>query len=177
MILDIANAQYTGEAPLPYGLYRLHVKQASFGPSKSSGSPMITLVCEVISPEEILTPEEKTYRIAGLEVIYYFVITESQSGKVRKAFEKLGVLSVLGRIDTDSPETPIAVAQAFDKLTFSAILFAVEDVKRLLPTLAQRAARQPGSPILDDDGKPVKLGWDIKANMDDILGKPEFVQF
>ena len=61
------------------------ITEASFGPSNSSGNPMITWKAEVVSPADVEIGD-KTYNIAGVKTINYLV-TEVKDGEGIDAFK------------------------------------------------------------------------------------------
>ena len=176
-VFNTQNAVRRGVPPIEYGSYRLHVKKATFGASKSSNNPMITLNCEIVSPDRI-TRFGQEYMVAGTEVMYWIVLTENNAARAADLFQKLGLSEQLGQIDTDDTTgTQAAVNQAFDRLMFDALLWSEEDVKRQRQTPEQKAKNQPGDPILDSTGKEIKLGYKIQAPLDSIVGNPEYAAF
>lgn len=54
--------------------YANRITGASFSPSKSSGNPMVTVECEVVTPQEVEVGGEQV-NIAGVSTTNYFVTT------------------------------------------------------------------------------------------------------
>ena len=56
--------------------YLVRVVDATFGPSKSSGKPMITLTTEIVSPDTMNVAGED-YNVAGVKVRPMYIVTKS----------------------------------------------------------------------------------------------------
>jgi len=183
-IVSLDDQVVSGDVQLPYDRYRLKVREATFGPSKSSGNPMTTLICEIIAPETIESADGKTFAVAGKEVRYYLPYTDSMLGRCAEMLRKLEVLDKdfsyldsegneqIAHINSQQFDTDNVPTAPFKNLSFDAILWSQEKVKRRMPSPEQRAKGQLGDPLLDENGKEIKLGWETVATLDNIIGNP-----
>ena len=156
--------------------YTLRVKSAEFGPSKSSGNPMLTLECEIIDPL-IKVFDNKEYALDQLRVMYYFttkvinpkddeseaaMITRSKiaKGRLRELHKRLG-------LDPDFDDENYDI-KVWDNVCFFAIVDSKEKIaQRQDPTTGKYEA------LVDGDKKPIKQGWEISAQGDDIMRRVE----
>ena len=87
--LDYAQIQ------LPKKIYKLRVlPDTKFQTQNSKGNPMVTLVSEIMLPEEATVKfkgESIKTKIAGIKVTDWIVLIGSQSGKIKAAAKALGV--------------------------------------------------------------------------------------
>jgi len=68
--------KWTNSVMFPTDNFVLRVVEAGFGPSKSSGNPMITLTPEIVSPASIEVAGIE-YNIQGLKVSPYYATTQT----------------------------------------------------------------------------------------------------
>jgi len=93
--------------------YIITCKDATFGPSKSSGKPMITAKFEVSAPDSVMIDGEE-YTIAGVELTQYWVTqsidehgnldaekTKSCADRIEKTYKAFGL-----DFSTFNPENP-----------------------------------------------------------------------
>ena len=73
----------------------------TFGPSNSSGNPMITLACEVVQPEEVEIGGV-TYNIAGVATKSYYTTQTDDEEKTFNARKRVTDLLTLLGLDTTS---------------------------------------------------------------------------
>lgn len=147
--------------PLPTDRYSLRIKDATFGNSKSSGNPMITLQCEIFAPEKVKARDDKEYVVAGREALYYLTLTNSAMHFTGAAMQKLGLEP---SIDMENPDT-----EQFKNLTFSATCGGEDKPTRKSLTDAERMeGKKFGDVVTDEDGNVV-ITYNIKIFS--ILGK------
>ena len=140
----------------------LLVKEASFGNSKNSGKPMITLKCEIISPSTA-SVDGKEYIIASQEITYYLGLSTELNGKAKSSpwaqtYDFLEKCGLPCEVDPESPNL-----ECFDRFTFDIIGTTRERI----------ATRQEGGkyvPILDGNNKPISQGWEWSNGLGDVLG-------
>lgn len=137
--------------------YTLRVVTAEFKPS-SKGNPQITLNCEIINPLKKKF-DGKEFALDGLDVRYYLPCKGDRVGQTFEFKRKMG-LPV--EVD-DENEDP----KPYQSLVFDAVLDSREKQH------TRPDPNNPGQylPILDGEGKPIKGGWEIVANVDDVLYK------
>lgn len=141
----------SGNVQIPANRYGLRVKEAVFGPSKSSGASMITLNCEIFRPA-ILETDEGKFNIDGTRVTHYISFSEKAIGRSIETLEKLGI-TIPEEFDTDNFDvTPL------QGLKFNARLDSEPRTARQKPKPGQKV----GDPILDDNGAPIISGWDVR---------------
>lgn len=131
--------------------YSLRIKEAERKES-ASGNPMIVWGVEVVSPEKVEL-YGNDYIVSGLEFNYYLMLNPERIGDVIDLYDRLG----LGPVDTDQKDLSGHVGIVFD-----AILDSRERV-------ANRKVGNEYVPITDADGKPISQGWEVVANVRDIL--------
>lgn len=155
----------TTKAELPDGFCKsviLRCLEAKFGPSKSSGKPMITVDFEIVGirksndSDELLTEvvhNGVTYVIAGQRVNSIYI---SLSGDAVKYYKPLwakftGLPVEQFTVDTDNPDL-----SHFQNLAISAVVQANTVPKRAPLTEEQKAAgKTEGDIVVDEDGKPL----------------------
>lgn len=158
MILKKSDVVQSGNVQITRNRYSLRVKEAVFGPSKSSGNPMLTLNCEIYSPAVIDTEAGK-FSIDGVRVTHYLTLTEKAIGRYIDFCNRVGI-EVPDEIDTENVD-----ATPFNGLCFDAILDSTPRELRQKP----RDGQKVGDPIVDDNGQPILSGWDIRLT--EVLGK------
>ena len=74
---------WNSKVQFPSDNFILTCVDAAFGPSASSGKPMITLECEIKSPETVTVAGEE-YNVAGQKVgkLYYVTTSIDADGNV-----------------------------------------------------------------------------------------------
>src|SRR5437879_5627696 len=72
--------KWNRSVPFPRDNFILRCIEESFGPSKSSGKPMISLEYEVVSPEDAVSADGKRYTVVGEKIIKYYT-TKSVDGE------------------------------------------------------------------------------------------------
>lgn len=82
--------------------YTNRILSAKFGPSNSSGNPMVTLECEVVQPEEVEIAGENV-TIAGVNTKSYYTtqVTDNEERTVSSRKRLVDLLNNLG-IDTSN---------------------------------------------------------------------------
>lgn len=149
---------------LPRNRYAIRCIEEKFAPN-NNGNPMVTLGFEIVSPETIVSPfTGETLEIAGAKLKPQYATTgiKGDDGKflmkdTQEAVNRYadfrtrcGLTNPDEGIDYENP--PLG----FKGLVFDAILDSEEFVQRATPTPEQRAASQPGTPILGVDNKEMK---------------------
>ena len=146
--------------------YTERVKKATFGESKSSGNEMITLECEIINPQT-LKDGDKEYDLTSLERKYYLSlsnkVSEKTGGSPREKTNK--VLELLGfePVEKGTKPSEEMMKKLNDRFCFDAIINSSEKV------LQRKNEKGEYVPITDSRGQPIKRGFELTTNPDDIL--------
>lgn len=152
---------------LPRDRYIIRCTAEEFGPSKSSGNPMITRTWEIVSPESIMIDGKKVI-IAGTEIKRYNTLEViGDQAKTLKAVgsyladnAKLGLPSA--EVDTENPEL------LCEGVCAHAILSSEEQVTRKALTDEERAeGKKFGEAIKDQEGNELKR---YNHRIEQILG-------
>lgn len=145
--------KWTPKYQFPTDNYVIRVTDEKFGPSNSSGNPMITLEFEVDRPEEVEIGGEQ-FNVAGVKVqpAYYTTRNPNDSEKEANAQKRVNELySLFGLdnsvIDFDNPSL------GFKGKLVHARLYSEERVQRKTPTAAQiaeakKTGKQPEGDVL-----------------------------
>lgn len=148
---------------LPRNRYAVRFIEEKFAPN-SNGNPMVTLTAEIISPETIVSPfTGETLEIAGAKVkpMYHTIGVKENGEFVKKdtqaCVDRYTDFRIRCRlpvpeegIDNENP------TMDYKGKVFDVILDSEEFIQRATPTPEQKAAGQPGNPILDQDNKEMK---------------------
>lgn len=143
---------------LPRDRYALRIKDEEFKVS-ANGNPMIVLTYEFIAPDFVLGPNGEKVNIAGVELrpMYLTLASKEDKEKSDNLFKRYSDLrALLGvpvpdeGVDIDNPP------KVFKGLTVQAICDSKEYAQRKDPTPEQRAKKEPGDKILDEDDKEIK---------------------
>jgi hypothetical protein len=131
--------------------YVLRCTEESFGPSKSSGNPMITLEFEVQSPDEVPVGDD-IITVAGVPLRTYLTTkvldgdgdidaekTENCAKRLEKIYAAFGL-----DFSNFSPDNPTV---GFKGKLVHAYCYAKEEEDRKAPTKEQVAKRQQGDVI------------------------------
>lgn len=159
-IAKVADVIQSGNVQIPANRYSLRVKEAITGKSKSSGNDMLTLNCEIYAPA-VLETEEGKFSIDGARVTHYITLTKEGEVTLGRLVEfcKRCNIALPEEFDTENVDiTP------FQGLKFDARLDSEARVSRQRPKSGQKV----GDPIMDDDGKPIISGWDVRIT--DVYG-------
>ena len=129
--------------------YIITVKDATFGPSKSSGKPMITMKSEISAPDTVMVDGEE-YTVAGVELTTYYVTqsidehgnldaekTKSIAQRLEKLYKAYGM-----DFATFNPENPDV--DAFKGKRVYALLEPEVREQRKQPTAEQIKNKQMG---------------------------------
>ena len=160
-----------GVPPAMRDRFIVRITDAKFGPSKSSGNPMVTLNMEIAgvpTTEGVMDSVKRngaTYKVAGLKCQpVYFSLTEKAISRYMDFRDKAMPDQAGADIDTDNVDT-----NAFTGLCMHAIVNGREDVKRKILTDEEReAGKNVGDPIIGDDGQPIKT---TQIVVEEWLGK------
>ena len=168
-----ADEVITGDAKLPRDRYKVAVV-GSEAKISSAGNAMIQLDLEIVEPETIEYDGQKI-AVAGKQARMWWMLS---GGRLATTIEKAKLLGVEERLGLDSPEldTDDIERDCLKGLTFDMILYSQEREQRKEQTPEQKAAGQPGDPILDANGQAIKLGYNIVANQQSILGNPNWTE-
>ena len=152
--------------------YIIRCTEEKFGPSKSSGNPMITLNFEVVAPEEVIVKGE-AYNIAGARVSPMYLTTQSMkdgevdvektsaaAGRIEKMYNAFGL-----DFSTFNPENPTL---GFKGKEVFAALYADEDVVRKDPTPEQLKRGEQGDPQVNPVTGKDRIQYFTK--IDEIFG-------
>lgn len=160
----------SGQIPPNFkGTLILRVKEAKFGPSKSSGQPQIVWTTEVASPTEILSEYDgKTYSLDSKDISIYLSLSEvkkdgSPSDNLDYIVNTLHpMLGLPAEIDDEKPN-----CEQYVGLCFQVIAESVERVE-------QKKDSKTGQyvPVLDAENNKISRGWEWKMiGIRDILKK------
>lgn len=129
--------------------YIIMCKDATFGPSKSSGKPMITVKFEVVAPDCVNVDGEE-YTVAGVEMTQYWVTqsidengnldaekTKAIADRLAKTYKAFGL-----DFSTFNPENPDV--EVFKGKKVYALLEAEVREQRKQPTPEQAKNKQLG---------------------------------
>lgn len=160
--------KYNKSMRLPPDNYVLRCVEESFGPSKSSGNPMITLEFEIQSPDEIEIAGEKV-TIAGTKLTHYVTTQvlndaeKSEGCRVRAVGDKQkkGIYQLFG-LDPEgfNPENPIL---GFKGKLEHARLTSEENAARKDPTEEQLKKGERGDIIKNPVTKEPVLFYQLKV--------------
>lgn len=150
----------TSKDKLPRNRYTCRCTEEVFGPSKSSGNPMITRTWEICLPEQVLI-NGMNKEIGGVTFNQYLTTkklgadgtedtegTKKAVGRVLEDYRRLGFPST--QLDTDNPEM-------FAKGVVADLILDTDESKQLQSaTPEQLAAGQKwGDPIKDANGAEI----------------------
>lgn len=165
--------------------YVNRITEVSFGPSKSSGNPMITMTCEVVMPQEIEAGGEM-YNIAGVKTTnYYTTKTLTQGGfdeektenQVKRIKDLLTMLfpenpEYADKFNPDNPDADVLKAMQ-GKLILTQMSAEVTE-RRKTPTAAQieeakKTGKRPEGDVMKHPitGKPL---ISYRPKIDEIFG-------
>lgn len=177
--LETAEGMLTSRDMLPRNRYVVRCTNEEFGPSKSSGNPMITRTWEIVHPEKVsVNGVDKI--VAGLEVTQYLPTIVLQDDKKTRDDTKSD--KALSRIKSENEALgitdPEAVGAKFDdenpKLVANGIvadaILSCEASKQFASPTPEEVAngKKFGQPIKDDNGKDIVV---YRIRLDSILGK------
>ena len=161
---------------IPRGRYVLRVSGTKFGPSSSSGNPMITLEFEILSTgdgKDVVEVGDRKINIAGHRIRQYYVTASvadpstngEKMGRVFDLFAACGLQKE--EIDENNPPH-----QELLNATVDAILYSKKDTKFSDPTPEDLAAgRKQGAPIKDSSGQPLEF---FRVEIDKLLGPCQY---
>lgn len=167
------SATVSGQVPPQFrGTVIQRIKQVDFGPSKSSGKPMITLTTEIVKPLEVVSDfDGKTYSLDGVDLKYYLVLSDTNNkGEPSDSLDYIintlmPLLGLPGSIDDEAPDT-----KQFEGICFEAIISSNQ---------RKEMKKNPNgsyTPMLDADGKEIVRGWEWQNQVKDILRRAETVE-
>lgn len=158
--LQNTNAGAVKVPPAFSDVVTLRAKKYSFGKSNSSGRDQITLVTEIVKPDEVVLDGQK-YILAGQEITFYLGLSDEISGKAKSSplantkefHQKLGLPL---EIDTDN--------LPYEGLLFEYYLQTTEKI------LTRRKPDGGFENLLDENGKPRTLGWQYSNFVGNVVG-------
>ena len=159
----------TGEAPPNWqDTVTLRVKKSDFKLENSKGNPMTTLTCEIVEPDKV-SWLGTVYDLSSVEVPLYMIYTNKLSGGQRKSGLQLiaemhSKLDLPLEIDENNPDRKI-----YEGLTFRILVKSSE--RKMQRSTVNEDGAKIREDVLGEDGQPVKQGWQLTANLDDIIGK------
>jgi hypothetical protein len=154
-----------GIPPAMKDRFAVRILKATFGPSKSSGDPMITLseleLAGVPNATGSLDTTVKrgdvTYKVAGLKLNpVYFPLTKKSLGRYIDFYEKVNGVGSFTGVDENNPDMAY-----LDDLVMEAIVSSSSEPERKVLTEEEKRAKvlageQPvGDPIKGADGKEI----------------------
>lgn len=171
----------TSAVQLPTDNYLVRVIEEAFGPSKSSGNPMITLSCEIISPETVSIAGED-YNVAGTKIQpSYFTTKTMKNGEVdveKTEYNKVRLDELTTQFKMPAITDPENPALGFKGKVVWAIVKSEAKAKTKTPTQEQlEAGEKVGDVIIDPmTGEPVisyfpKIDKIYGTPSDDVIAK------
>lgn len=159
---------FGGNCQIPKDVYTVRVMDCSKSKS-SKGNDMAVTKIEIVSPEEIELLG-KRYSIAGRQHTIYNVLNSEESwgtGRFIDGLTKAGFDFDKFGADGDLDDSNLKAVNGF---CFCMLLSSAEDIARHEPTPEQVAKKEPGSPILNEDGKQISMGWRINGGWQNVTG-------
>jgi hypothetical protein len=156
------SKKYTSQHQFPQDNYLVRCTSAGFGPSKTSGKPMITLEFEILSPEVVEIGGEQ-FTVAGIQTRPSYHVTQSIDGEgnldaektetIKENLDKLCEAFQLPLID--NPENP--VVDTFVGKVVWALVNSEKFEKRKSPTADQLKRGEKQGDILKNPitGEPL----------------------
>jgi hypothetical protein len=156
-MLTAADAVKVGVPPAIRNRYIVRCIGQTFGKSKSSGNPMITLEWEVVGEPQkdgTIAPTIKrgtdTYQVAGLPIRpTYFTLVAG------KPLERFFDFQRAAGLPSDSVDETDPDLSGYEGLLMQAILATEESQEMTALTEEEREDGKKPEPILDEDGKPI----------------------
>ena len=169
MLYQKDEVVFGGNCMIPPGVYNAKITKAEKGTSKA-GKPKIVLSLEIVSPEQVEFAGTK-YNIAGRKFSIHQPMQRDESwgaGKLLSALDKsqfdLYKMNDEGVFDDDK-------LGALVGHTMLMTLDSAPNIKRYALTEEDIAAGQTqGKPMLDGEGKEISLGWNINADLANVVG-------
>ena len=168
--------KWNTQVVFPQDNYLIRCIKAEFGPSKSSGKPMITLGFEIVSPENINVAGSE-YIVAGQNVSPLYIVTKSidadgnvdvsKSETIKKMVDDLCAKFKVAEItDPENPDVTVFVGK-----TVWALLNGEKRERRKAPTSEQLAAGQKQGDVIKNPitGEPLVSYY---PKIDQIFGVP-----
>lgn len=161
---------------IPKQRYVMRVCGTKFGPSGSSGNPMITLEFEILGTgdnKDVVEVGDRKINVAGYRLRQYYVTSSiadpstngEKMGRVFDLFAACGIPKE--EIDENNPPHGELLNAVVD-----AILYSKKDLKFSDPTAEDLAAgRKVGAPIKDSSGNPLEF---FKVEIDKLLGPCQY---
>lgn len=147
-------------AALPYDRYRVRIKTATVKTS-SKGQPMIELECEIVGPDRA----KNNAIAAGTPFKQWLSFAPKAMGNVATTLTRLHY----------PPNDPVCcgpeIAQFLTNIEFDMLLSSEEKTSRYQQTPEQKDKGEEGTPILDGEGNPIKLGFEVRTDLRNILPK------
>ena len=145
--------------PLERSTYTLRITDVKFGESKGSGNPMITVGTEIVEPEVITLASGQQANIKGMKVPYYLTFGEKNLENTFLFFDRLG--NPVEEINEEDPDIEWMNGKFFNAVLSSEAQFVmVKD-----PTTGKYV------PVLDATGAKVSKGYQVRAQVADIIGE------
>jgi len=159
----VRNGNNAAFAPARFVLRGL---KAAFEFSKSSGNPMHHLDAEIVCTpegEEVVEHNGEKVNVAGTKLTYYLPYTEKSASNIFDFFEKMG-----------HPIEEIDPNNAPDMTWFKGCIFEaiISSIPRM-PRTAPKPGEAVGDFIKGSDGKPIVTGYQVSAQLGEILGVSE----
>ena len=167
------TGSYNRRVRFPRKRCTCRITEEEFGASRNSGNLMVTRKLEIVLPE-VLTVDGQNYEIAGQEITQYRVVRnidpvtkerdpEKSSRSISNFLEERKNLGLpADELDDENPPLDLK------GMLVDAIISSDESELREDPTDEQKEAKELGSPVLGQDGKPIKT---YRLKVESILGR------
>jgi hypothetical protein len=148
------------DVPLSQDAYSTRIKDAVFGMSKSSGKPMITLDCEIYSPDTIKSHYDgKTYTVAGISDKKYLSLGPDS---LQYTLEFMRQIGLKPEIDPENPD-----CEQFKNKAWRNLWYAEEQNMNKPQSEEDKLAGKKPEPICKEDGTPIKF---FRSKMGRVVG-------
>jgi hypothetical protein len=159
-----------GFCAIPRNRYTVRILKAEKNIAKTSGNPKAQLTCEIIAPEHVEINGE-TYAIAGRQFVIHQTLVPNEPwgvGQLIKGLQKAGFDFKKFNEEEELDDDKLVV---LEKFCFDILLSSEENKQTRPPTEEEKAeGKNELQPILDGEGKEIKLGWNIRANLQEVVG-------
>ena len=174
--VDLSGQVVTGQVPPNFKSSVIaRIRESKFGPSNSSGLPQITLGCEILIPERILSDVDgKQYDLTSVPVKIYLTLSDKDkkgnpSDGLNYIIEEL--LPRLGLPAEIDDENPLKSDSNPNGIPFDGMLIEVLVSSKERKEQRQNPVTKQYEVIKDSRGNEITKGWEWNmVDKRDILG-------